>query len=125
MLPMLLLPGSTLPPPVILLALPECTELEEGLGAPPVEDDELLLLLLDDLLDALLLRCFAEDDTPLPLLLPAEIPALELAFKTLLLPPALPLLLVIFMIVAEVVAEFMVESISFSGDEHESEEVSC
>jgi len=120
----LLPPGSKLLPAARLLALPECAELEEGLAATPVEDDELLLLLLDDFPDVLLLRCLEDDETPLPLPLSPEIPTLELAFKALL-PPPLVLLLVILMLVAEVAAEFMVESISFSGDEHESEEVSC
>lgn len=101
----------------------------DALAVTPVdeEDELLLLLLLDDLLEALLLRCLDDDETPLPLPLPPpEIPAPELVFRTLLVAPdPLPLLLVILMLVAEVAEEFMVESISFSGDEQESEEVSC
>lgn len=121
---LLLLPGRRLPPAGGLPEPPVFAELDAFAVTPVDEDEELLLLLLlDDLLEALLLRCLDDDETPLPL---PEIPAPELVLRALLVAPVpLPLLLVILMLVAEVAEEFMVESISFSGDEQESEEVSC
>lgn len=127
-LPLVPLPGRKLP------------AVEEFPTTPALEDDEELevfgtpaavaLELLpdednddDDFPEAFDLRCLNVDETLLP---PALPPPLERLEKPLLPPPPPPnVLLVILMLVADVEAEFIVESISFSGDEHESEEVSC
>lgn len=128
--PLLLLPGRkplavdalpATPPP----ALDEVDEELEEFGKPaavalellPDEDSD-----DDDFPEAFDLRCLNEDETLLPPLPPLPLPPPRLD-KPPLPPPNV--LLVILMLVADVEAEFMVESISFSGDEHESEEVSC
>lgn len=128
--PLLLLPGRkplavdvlpATPPP----ALDEVDEELEAFGKPaavalellPEEDND-----DDDFPEAFDLRCLNEDETLLPPPLPLPLPLVRLD-KPPLPPPNV--LLVILMLVADVEAEFMVESISFSGDEHESEEVSC
>lgn len=131
--PLLLFPGRK-PPAVDVLpatpppALEEVEEELEALGKPaavalellPDEDSD-----DEDFPEAFDLRCLNEDETllpPPPPPLPLPLPLVRLD-KPPLLPPNV--LLVILMLVADVEAEFMVESISFSGDEHESEEVSC
>lgn len=107
---LLLLPDRKLFAVEGVAATPELEVLEEF--GRPVAAAELLPDDIDDLPEAFDLRCLDEDETLLPLL----DRLVELAANVLLL---------ILMLVAEVEAEFMVESISFSGDEHESEEVSC
>lgn len=129
--PLLLFPGrkptavDVLPATPPAPALAEVEEELEELGKPaavalellPDEDSD-----DEDLPEAFDLRCLNEDETLLPPPLPLPLPLVRLD-KPPLLPPNV--LLVILMLVADVEAEFMVESISFSGDEHESEEVSC
>lgn len=105
---LLLLPGRKLPAVEVLPGTPALDELK-GFPRFPVD---VALEDNDDFPDEFDLRCLDDDETLLP---PLET-LVELAVSVLL---------VILMLVAEVDAEFMVESISFSGDEHESEEVSC
>lgn len=107
---LLLLPVRKLPAVEVFVTTAEVDELVEF--GSPVAVAEVLPDDTEDLPDAFDLRCFDEDETVFPPLDKLE----ELAAKVLL---------VILMLVADVDAEFMVESISFSGDEHESEEVSC
>lgn len=104
------LPARKLPAVEVFVTTDELEELV-GFGSP-VAVPELLPDDSEDLPEAFDLRCLDEDETLFPL--PDE-----------LVEPAANVLLVILMLVADVDAEFMVESISFSGDEHESEEVSC
>lgn len=125
--PLLLLPGRKLPAVEEFPTTPALEEDEEELevfGTPaavalellPDDDND-----EDDFPEAFDLRCLNEDETLLPPVLPPPLERLEKP----LLPPPPNALLVILMLVADVEAEFIVESISFSGDEHESEEVSC